>query len=291
MTAPPTMIGLEMPDVDRWSDRVVVALGQNPSVFTGPGTNTYLVGTGKRRILLDTGSGVPGYLPVLERGLEAAGCEGLQEIVLTHGHPDHLGGVAEICERFGPLPVSKFPWPEVDAGVDGEIRLLADGDRVRTEGATLRGIHTPGHCVDHLCFVLEEERSLFSGDNILGVGTTVIPSRGGSLRDYMKSLRRVLAEAPGVIYPAHGPRIDAGTAEIREYFAHREQRETQIIDAMRAGAERIPAIVAVVYAGYPASLHAAAGQSVCSHLLKLEDDGRAARSGETDALDDRWTLV
>lgn len=285
------MIGLAMPDLDRWSDRVVVALGQNPNLFTGPGTNTYLVGTGKRRILLDTGSGAPAYLPVLERALEAAGCEGLQEIVLTHGHPDHIGGVSEICERFGPLRTSKFPWPEVDARVDGEVRLLADGDPVHTEGATLRAIHTPGHCIDHLCFVFEEERSLFSGDNILGIGTTVIPARTGSLRDYMSSLRRVLEEEPAVIYPAHGPRIDAGTAKIREYIAHREERESQIIAAMREGAQHISAIVAIVYARYPESLHAAAGQSVCSHILKLEEEGRARRSGESDALTDRWALV
>jgi glyoxylase-like metal-dependent hydrolase (beta-lactamase superfamily II) len=285
------MIGLAMPDVDHWSDRVVVALAQNPSLFTGPGTNTFLIGTGKRRILLDTGSGVPAYLPILERTLEAAGCEGLQEIVLTHGHPDHLGGVADLCERFGSLRISKFPWPEVDARIDGEVRLLADGDEVHTEGATLRAIHTPGHCIDHLCFALEEERSLFSGDNILGVGTTVIPARSGNLRDYMASLRRVLEEEPGVIYPAHGPRIDAGMAKIREYIAHREDREAQIIAAMRAGAQHISAIVAIVYARYPESLHAAAGQSVCSHLLKLEEEGRASRSGESDALTDRWALV
>jgi len=290
MAKPPTMIGLALPDIDVWSERVSVALGQNPSVFTGPGTNTYLVGTGKRRILLDTGSGKRSYLPVLERCLEEAGCDGLQEIVLTHGHPDHLGGVQDVCERFGSLRVSKFPWPEADALIGGSVRLLEDGDVVETEGATLRAIHTPGHCVDHLCFLLEEERSLFSGDNILGVGTTVIPSQGGSLQDYMQSLRRVLAEEPAVIYPAHGPRIDTGADKIREYIAHREDRDAQILAAMRSGADRIPAIVAIVYAGYPESLHAAAGQSVCSHLLKFEVEGVASRSGESDPLDDRWTL-
>ena len=101
----PTMIGLTLPDVDVWSDRVVVALGQNPNLFTGPGTNTYLVGTGRDRILVDTGQGVPAYLPVLDQALARAGCR-IQEIALTHGHPDHLGGVADVLARHGPLRVS-----------------------------------------------------------------------------------------------------------------------------------------------------------------------------------------
>ena len=83
MVSPPTMIGLQLPDVDRWSDRVVVALGKNPSIFAGPGTNTFLIGTGKRRILLDTGSGLPEYLDVLERAMVEGGCESLQEIFMT----------------------------------------------------------------------------------------------------------------------------------------------------------------------------------------------------------------
>ncbi|MFQ5415820.1 MAG: MBL fold metallo-hydrolase [Myxococcota bacterium] len=290
MTAPPTMIGLELPDVDRWSNRVVVALGQNPGVFTGPGTNTYLVGTGRRRILLDTGGGEPAYLKVLERALAEAGCEGLQEIVLTHGHPDHIGGASAVIERLGSTRVSKMAWPEVDAHYDLELTLLRDGDVIRTEGATLRAVHTPGHAADHLCFVLEEEGSLFSGDNVLGVGTTVIPSQGGSLSDYMHSLRRLQDLKPAAIYPAHGPLIPDGQAKIREYLAHREERDRQILATLVTGAKQIPAIVEIVYAAYPESLYAAAGQSVCSHLLKLEIDGRVRRTGDADALEDTWTL-
>jgi len=291
MTSPPTMIGLTLPDIDRWSPRVVVALGQNPSVFTGPGTNTYLIGTGKRRILLDTGGGEPEYLAVLERAMQTAGCEGLQEIVLTHGHPDHIGGAIAINDHLGPLRVSKMPWRAVDENYHLDIRMLGDGDVVRTEGATLRAVHTPGHAVDHLCFVLEEEGSLFSGDNVLGVGTTVIPAQGGNLADYMASLRRLLELAPDTIYPAHGPRIADGTAKIREYIDHREERDQQILAAMRQGAERIPAIVKIVYAAYPEALHAAAGHSVCSHLLKLEHEGRVARTGVGEPLADHWALV
>jgi len=283
---PPTMIGLSLPDVDVWSGRVVVALGQNPSLFTGPGTNTYLVGTGKERILLDTGSGVTAYLPVLEAALERAGCR-IQEIVLTHGHPDHIGGAEQVIERYGALRISKLPDAHYDAPYPVEIAPLADGDIVRAEGATLRALHTPGHAADHLCFVLEEEQALFSGDNVLGAGTTVIPGDRGDLLDYMQSLERLLAEQPGVIYPAHGPRIDAGTEKLREYIAHRLEREQQILAALRDGLSLITEIVARVYAAYPQALHAAARHSVCSHLLKLEREGRATRDGEPP-LEARW---
>ena len=280
------MLGLSLPDVSTWSERVTVALGQNPGAFTGPGTNTYLVGTGKRRILLDTGDGRAEYLLVLERALEQAGC-GIQEIVLTHGHPDHLGGAAGVIRRLGPVRISKRPWPGNDERYDLALEPLDEGSVIETEGATLRAVHAPGHAPDHLCFVLEEERALFSGDNVLGVGTTVIPGVGGDLAGYLRSLERLLAEAPRRIYPAHGPRIDDGEAKLREYIAHRLEREAQILEALAAGPDRIPAVVERVYAAYPRALHAAAGQSVCAHLIKLEREGRVSRAGE-DPLEARW---
>ncbi|MDX1650756.1 MAG: MBL fold metallo-hydrolase, partial [Myxococcota bacterium] len=220
------------------------------------------------------------YLGVLERAMEETGCEGLQEIVLTHGHPDHMGGVASVLERFGPLPVSKLPWPGVDEGFGiAELRPLAEGDVVETEGATLRGLHTPGHAPDHLCFLLEQERALFSGDNVLGVGTTVIPAETGDLADYMRSLERMLELAPARIYPAHGPVIEDGVAKLREYIAHRHDRERQILDVLQDGPHPVMGIVRRVYAAYPVHLHAAAAQSVTQHLRKLEREARVAREG------------
>lgn len=282
--SPPTMIGLTLPDVDRWSERVVVALGQNPSIFTGPGTNTYLVGTGPEKILLDTGSGHAEYLPVLDDAMREAGCESIQEIVLTHGHPDHIGGAADVIARHGKRRVSKRPWPGVDERFDVEITPIDDGAVVRTEGATLRALHTPGHAEDHLCFVLEEEGAVFSGDNVLGVGTTVIPGRGGDLLLYMSSLQRLLDEKPTSIYPAHGPCIPDGVAKVEEYIAHRNEREVQILAAMDRGATDVGGIVKIVYASYPESLHAAAGQSVCAHLLKLVKEGRVSCSNQDEPL-------
>jgi glyoxylase-like metal-dependent hydrolase (beta-lactamase superfamily II) len=284
--APAVLLGTVLPDVDVWSPRVTVALGQNPSLFTGPGTNTYLVGTGRERILLDTGQGVPAYLPVLASALERAGCA-IQEIVLTHGHPDHIGGAADVIRTCGPLRVSKRPHARFDAAFPGAIAAIDDGDVVRTEGATLRALHTPGHAEDHLCFKLEEEDAIFSGDNVLGIGTTVIPAEGGDLLDYMHSLERLLGEAPTAIYPAHGPVIRDGRAKLREYIDHRNQREQEIVAALRAGLTAIPAIVARVYAAYPAALHLPARSSVCSHLRKLEREGRVRRSGEVP-LDANW---
>ena len=289
---PQVMLGMTLPNVDVWSERVVVTLGQNPGPFTGPGTNTYLLGTGAARILLDPGQGVQGYLGFLEEAMARVGCESIQEIVLTHGHPDHIGGCAQVMERFGTLSVKKQPWPEIDRSYDFAITPIGDDDRVSAEGVSLRAIHTPGHAPDHLCYVIEEENALISGDNVLGVGTTVIPSETGDLADYMQSLDRLLAEEPGRIYPAHGPCIEDGAAKIREYIAHRLEREEQILAALGRGAPDVPAIVEIVYAAYPKALHAAAGQSVTSHLQKLERDGRVRRAASAaGARDTRWQIA
>jgi glyoxylase-like metal-dependent hydrolase (beta-lactamase superfamily II) len=284
------MLGLKLPDVDLWSDRVAVALGQNPGPFTGPGTNSYLIGTGSHRILLDPGQGEEKYLPVLEQALERAGCEGIQEIVVTHAHHDHMGGVASVLRRFGPLKVSKRPWPGADQKFGVEIEAIDDGAVIRTENATLRAIHTPGHSPDHLSFMIDEERALISGDNILGVGTAVIPLDTGDLLDYMSSLERVLAEVPRRIYPAHGPLIEDGPAKIREYIDHRLEREQQILATLEPGPMAAMEIVKIVYAAYPEVLHPAAGQSVTQHLLKLEREKRVTRSAGTEPLSARWAL-
>jgi len=281
-----TMAGLSMPDFDIWSERVATVLGQNPGPFTGPGTNTYLVGTGKRPILLDTGVGLAVYDPLLEKGLsETKDANELQEIVLTHVHQDHIGGVPNVKKRFGELTVSKYIWPEKDQAYDFPLTYIEDGAQVETDGVTLRAIHTPGHAKDHLCYYLEEEKSLFTGDLVLGAGTTVVPEEGGGLIQYMASLRKLLDLDLAVIYPAHGPAIREPYKKLNEYIAHRELREQQVLDALNAGLTEIPAMVKRIYTDVPEFLHTAAGNSVQSHLNKLKAEGVVKQDGE------QWALV
>jgi glyoxylase-like metal-dependent hydrolase (beta-lactamase superfamily II) len=261
-------------------------LGLNPGMMTGPGTNTYLLGR-RDPILLDTGAGVPEYMNELAGYLAERGWKQPARVVLTHRHRDHLGGVPHLRERFRGLRVGKMI--HRDAELPDGIDDLRDGAMIQGDGVTLRAIYTPGHASDHLCYYLEEENAVFTGDVVLAGSTTVIPAEDGDLLDYMSSLKRLQQLGVRRIYPAHGPVVEDGPALIAEYIEHRLLRERQILEVLGDGPATIPAIVERVYAAVPKKLHAMAGQSVASHLKKLAREGRVREHPVTDA-PSRWEL-
>ncbi len=244
---------------------VVRVLAPNPGPYTLEGTNTWIVGRDPA-VVIDPGPDEPAHLAEVRReaGPVAA-------ILLTHDHPDHAPGAPALARETG-APVLAFRPP---AGG----RRLRDGEVVRAGGAVLRAVHTPGHSPDHVAFLLEGEAALFTGDAVLGRGTSVIDPPEGDLMAYLRSLRRMLDLAPRVLYPGHGPVVLDGTAKLREYLEHRAMREGQVLAALGSGLRTIPEIVGEIYRGYPPELRPLAERSVLAHLEKLEAEGRVVRRG------------
>lgn len=255
-------------------------VAHNPSMMTGPGTNTYLVGIDEI-VVIDPGPDEASHLDAI------AGCGGdrIRWIACTHTHPDHSPGVAGLKERTG-AEVLAF-----DARDGLEIdRAMADGDLIEATEFVLRAVHTPGHASNHLCFLLEQERMLFSGDHIMEGSTVVIAPPDGDMAAYLHSLERLTTLRPRLrsIAPGHGHLIEAPAAKIEEYINHRLDRERQVLEYLeRAGTTTIEPIVKELYADIAEELHPVAAKSVWAHLRKLADDGKA----KGDAFDGEWSPV
>ncbi|HEU5368677.1 MAG TPA: MBL fold metallo-hydrolase [Ktedonobacterales bacterium] len=255
---------------------VRLVLAPNPGPMTGPGTNSILVGAPEGAAgcyIIDPGPEEQSHLETLAREGQARG--GVRGIVITHGHADHYEG-AQTLSRMTGAPM--LAWSR--EGIAFADEELADEQVIDCGPDRLRVLHTPGHRFDHVCLLLEEARVLFAGDLVAGVGTVVIIPPEGGINEYLRSLRRLLALDLALILPAHGPFIAAPQAKLQEYIDHRLLREQQILEALRAGLDRIPAMVQRIYVDVDPRLHGFAGESVRAHLLKLEEEGRVAQREE-----------
>ncbi|KAF7196083.1 Lactamase-like protein nscB [Pseudocercospora fuligena] len=210
-----------LPDIERLSPRVIRILGGNPSKFTLQGTNTYLIGTGNKRLLLDTAEGKPIWKTSLQKVLQDENAT-IDKIILTHWHPDHVGGVEDAKEVSGNEGVKVYK-NQTEPGKDQVD--FQDGEVFEVEGAKIKALHSPGHTIDHMSFILEEENAMFTGDNVLGHGTAVFED----LATYINSLHKMEAAFTGKAYPAHGAVIEDGPRKVREYIEHRRQREEEVL--------------------------------------------------------------
>jgi glyoxylase-like metal-dependent hydrolase (beta-lactamase superfamily II) len=253
----------------------------NPGMMTGPGTNTYLVGVDEVAVI-DPGPADDGHLEAI------LGCGGdrIRWVLCTHTHLDHWPGAAALAERSG-AEVLAF-----DARDGLEItRGLADGDQVEGTEFRLTAVHTPGHASNHLCYLLEEERLLFSGDHVMNGSTVVIRPPDGDMAEYLAQLERLHHLRLRAIAPGHGAVITDPNAKVDEYLAHRHLREDIVVAAL---AEHGPATTATllssVYADVTEERHEMARHSLWAHLRKLAGEGRASADDVDDA-DSTWRAV
>ncbi|MEY2581919.1 MAG: hypothetical protein QOE09_1768 [Ilumatobacteraceae bacterium] len=269
-------------------------IAHNPSKYTYHGTGTYIIGHGDVAVI-DPGPLLDDHRHALDAALDG---DRVRAILVTHCHSDHSPLASWLREDSGAPTIAFGPHGSVegetdetvlddgltleestDLEFDPDVRL-GDGEiAAMGAGWTLRGVHTPGHTSNHMCYSLDEEHALFTGDHVMGWSTTVVSPPDGDMRAYMDSLRKVMARADASLWPTHGAPVTSPKPFLDAFLQHRLQREAQILSAVRAGQSEIEAMVKVLYADVREELHKPAARSVLSHLMKLIADGAVTVEG------------
>jgi len=266
------------------SPRVRRLTAPNPGMMTGPGTNTYLVGDPDNGIaVIDPGPADGGHIAAIVSAAQAA----IRWILCTHTHRDHSPGAALLKARTGATLYGMRPrfTDHQDVTFQPDV-ACSEGDVYLIAGCTLRVLHTPGHASNQLCFLLQEEGLLFTGDHIMQGSTVVINPPDGDMRAYFASLERLQSEPLEWLAPGHGFLMARPHEIVERLLVHRRGRENKIVNALRSAANStVESLVPMAYDDTPSRLHTMAARSLLAHLLKLENEGRVNKEG------DRWTLI
>ncbi len=268
------------------SPQVRRIVAKNPGPFTYTGTGTYIVGRGTVAVI-DPGPTDSAHISAI---LNATRGEMISHILITHTHRDHSPGAVPLKAATGAVVAGcdalalDDDGPRSDAAFDTSYapdRVMADGEAVSGPDWTLRAVLTPGHTSNHVCFALEEEKALFTGDHVMGWATTVVSPPDGNMADYVQSLRKLVGRDDRVYYPTHGKPVDNPQKFARALITHRKMREGQILDCLKEGGQTIPDIVERLYVSVPKVLHGAAGRSVLAHLNDLAAKARVREQDGT----------
>jgi glyoxylase-like metal-dependent hydrolase (beta-lactamase superfamily II) len=236
----------------------------NPGPYTGPGTNTWLVDAGPVTVVIDPGPDDDSHLAAIDRKLAGAT---VGVVLVTHSHADHLP-LAERLAAAHKASVRRYP-------------ELGDGDVVRAGSLNLTALHTPGHSADHLCFWIAEDRALFTGDLVLGRGSSMVTYPEGNVAAYLRSLERLAALNPTILFPGHWDPVTDAVGKVEEYRAHRLEREAQVLAEVRLGRGTAGELTRRVYGSEVADeLFMAAEMTMRAHLEKLVDEGKVRVSKE-----------
>jgi glyoxylase-like metal-dependent hydrolase (beta-lactamase superfamily II)/8-oxo-dGTP pyrophosphatase MutT (NUDIX family) len=278
------------------SERILRITAPNPGPMTGPGTNTYLVGPAGGQgpwTVIDPGPVSDAHTQDLLAAVAERGGR-FERILVTHTHRDHSPGAAALAQATG-APV----WGRVASHPEWQDAAFAPqhqpqhGERIVVgPGCTLRVLHTPGHASNHLCYLLEEERTLFTGDHVMQGSTVVINPPDGDMAAYLAALQALLAVDLEWLAPGHGFLVADPHAALRALVAHRLRREAKVVAALSAlgaaGPVALQALLAQVYDDTPQALHPVARRSLCAHLIKLQAEGRARAFAGAPGCDDTW---
>ena len=254
-----------VPGVPKRLDRFVTrVIAPNPGVMTGPGTNSYLVGEDELAVI-DPGPAIDSHVQkMLEEGKHT-----IRWILCTHTHLDHSPAALALKKATGAQILGR-PAPAGQDATFSPDKVLSDQDCVRVGKLSIRAVHTPGHASNHLCYLLEETRMLFTGDHVMQGSTVVINPPDGNMAQYLASLERLLGMDIAILAPGHGYLIGAPHRELRRLIAHRMAREQKVLAAMRKlGPASAAELLAVVYDDVPPRVHGAAARSLTAHLDKL----------------------